>query len=105
MNDSEAAFKQQFEKLQQGGELHLECCGVEMRVNFLSDVYVVLVETRVSPDRLSDFLQQIQQDTKENEHYILQNNTVYYCLFLKNGDLKSMVTHALAAVRCSMAYQ
>ncbi|WP_230350798.1 hypothetical protein [Lelliottia sp. WAP21] len=105
MNDNEAAFKQQLDKLRYGGELNLECCGRVTRVVYFHDIYIVMVETHVSPDRLGDFLQQIQYELKANEQFILQNSRVHYCLFVKHIELRNIVSHASTALRCSMAYQ
>ncbi|POT59507.1 hypothetical protein C3432_01940 [Citrobacter amalonaticus] len=105
MNDDDAAFRQQFEKLYDGGQLQLECCGMVMWVSSVHGMYMALVETWISPDRFYDFIQAKQYDLQENEQYLVYHNKVYYCLFIKNIDFSNLMNCAYTAVKCSMAYQ
>lgn len=105
MNDYDAAFRQQIEKLNSGGELALECCGLIVRVSHAHSMFVILVETLVSPDRFYDFLQRQQYDLQTNEQYLLYGSKIYYCLFMDNIDYRKIINCAYSVVNISQAYQ
>ena len=105
MNDYDAAFKQQLEKLNDGGELALECNGLIIRVCQAHNVFIILVETLVSPDRFYDFLQRQKHDLKINEQYLLCGSKVNYCLFTDSIDYRKIINCAYSVVNISQAYQ
>lgn len=105
MNDSDAAFKQQLEKLKHGGELQLECCGLILRVSLAHSMFIILVETLVSPDRFYDFIQRQQEDMWTNEQYLLCGRKVHYCLLVDNMDFGTIINCAYSVVSRSQAYQ
>ena len=105
MNDSDAAFRQQLEKLNDGGELQLECCGITMLVSYAHDTYIILVETRVAPDRFYDFIQDEKYDLQYNEQYLFHGNKIYYCMFVKDINFSKIFNCAFSVINRSMAYQ
>lgn len=105
MNDNDAAFKLQLEKLKDGGELELEYCGMIMRVSAVHGMFMVLTETYVSYDRFNDFIRTKQYFMKDNEQYLIHKNKIYHCSFLINADFNSAINAAYAAVKDSIAYR
>ncbi|KNC09808.1 hypothetical protein AC791_14400 [Klebsiella sp. RIT-PI-d] len=105
MNDSDAAFRHQLDKLHHGGELQLECCGMIIKVSYIHDVYMILTETYISPDRFYDFIQIKKDEMQNNEQYLLHKNKIFHCFFLKEIDLSKVINNAYAAVKCCMGYK
>ncbi len=105
MSDNIAAFKQQLEKLEHGGELQFEYCGMLIQVTSVHGIYIIMTKLWVSPDLFYDFLQSKQHHLQNNEQYLIHQNKVYYCLFMKDIEFESIVNCTYAAVNCSMTYQ
>lgn len=105
MNDSNAALRQQLEKLNCGGELCLEDGGIVMRVSSVNGLFIILVETKVSPLRFNDFLLQQQYQCRQNEHYLLHEGKIFYCLLTSDFDISQILKLVYLALDRGLPYQ
>lgn len=105
MNDSNAALRQQLEKLNSGGELRLECGEIAMRVSSANGFFIVLVETKILPARFCDFLLQLEYQSQKNEHYLLHEDKIFYCLLTRDFDFSQVLNLAYQALDRSLPYQ
>lgn len=105
MNDFDAAFKQQLEKLKDGGELQVEYGGLMLRILSAHGIFIIMAETYISFDRLYDVLKMQQYDLQQDEQYLMYENRIYYCLFLKEMDFSSVINRIYVVVKRSMEYR
>nr|WP_318383148.1 hypothetical protein [uncultured Enterobacter sp.] len=105
MNDANAAFLQQVDKLTFGGELQIEIRGLMIRLSSCHDRYIALAELPLRRERLVDFLAHHQHSFSDNEQYVLYGHQVFYCYFTMDIELADIVVQVEKAVQLCAGYE